>query len=291
MRNLMMLISTLCVSSAVMGVETVRELSWREAKAKGELQGGELLSLNADASSDQVVVENTSDQPRTIHVWSTQNPGVTKPTYAIIGHVSCKDVQGAAYLEMMNHFSDSGPFFSRTLGKSDPSRPLTGTASSREFVLPFHVNDGSNRCPTRLDFSVHFPGRGIITIGPIRLVQYEAGENPIHSSNWWTDQTAGLLGGIGGSIIGCLGGLIGVLCSLGRGRVLALGLLRFMFVIGISSGAAGIVALARTQPYEVYYPLLLSGLLCSILPLFLYKLIQRRFQAIELQRLHAADAT
>jgi MFS family permease len=99
-----------------------------------------------------------------------------------------------------------------------------------------------------------------------------------------------LVGGVGGSVIGCLGGLIGTLASLGRARRLAIGLNGLIVVIGVGSLIAGVVALATGQPYAVHYPLLLGGLLCTILPLGLTKTLCRRYEEAELRKMNALDA-
>jgi hypothetical protein len=60
--------------------------------------------------------------------------------------------------------------------------------------------------------------------------------------------------------------------------------------LGGLSAAAGLVALGLKQPYEVWFPLLLLGvLLLAIVPVRL-KQFQRHYHELELRRMTALDA-
>ncbi len=110
---------------------------------------------------------------------------------------------------------------------------------------------------------------------------------------WWTDQQAGLIGGIGGSVLGILGGIFGSLAGIcapqGKFRGLVFGLAYFMIASGITLLLTGIVALAMGQPYGVYYPLLLIGLLASGLMGGLLPVIRKRYQEADNRRLDAEE--
>jgi hypothetical protein len=58
---------------------------------------------------------------------------------------------------------------------------------------------------------------------------------------------------------------------------------------GTLAFAAGVVALSRSQPYTVYYPLLLIGFLATAIPLGVRPSIRRRYEEIELRRMRAHD--
>jgi hypothetical protein len=53
--------------------------------------------------------------------------------------------------------------------------------------------------------------------------------------------------------------------------------------------AVGLVALALGQPYAVWYPLLLMGVLDPVLAFSLLPSARRRFEEIELRRMRALD--
>jgi hypothetical protein len=114
--------------------------------------------------------------------------------------------------------------------------------------------------------------------------------SPISDNAWWSDQDAGWFGGIGGSVIGILGGAIGALTGFGKARRLAYFFLGLMFLLGLGCLILLPIALLRSQPYAVWYPLLMLGLGPTVLPVALFFVIRKRFREIELQKITALDA-
>lgn len=112
------------------------------------------------------------------------------------------------------------------------------------------------------------------------------GESP---QAWWSGPSAGLWGGIGGSVIGLMGAAIGTLSSNRKTRTLVPGMMKGGFALGVFLLLVGGLAVMQSQPYEVYYPLLLSGLLCSVLFGTLLPVIQNRIRADELRQMDATD--
>ena len=106
---------------------------------------------------------------------------------------------------------------------------------------------------------------------------------------WWDAQAAGWIGGIGGAALGVCGGVIGILCGLGRGRTVVLAMVWILLAVGALALAAGIIAAVTGQPYAVYYPLLLDGSLVTIIVGANYRTVRRRYEQIELRRMQAAD--
>jgi hypothetical protein len=80
---------------------------------------------------------------------------------------------------------------------------------------------------------------------------------------WWTNQQAGLLGAIGGSVIGIVGGVFGTIAGTcvprGKAKPFLYGFMALMLVVGAVGLVMGLAALAIHQPYAVWYPLLLAG--------------------------------
>lgn len=92
--------------------------------------------------------------------------------------------------------------------------------------------------------------------------------------------TLGILGGILGTSIGILGG---VFLPRGKGIGVLKGALIGMTVLGLLLLAAGLYALAVGQPFGIWYVLVLSGVIFSIVAGgnlvglgFLIRLIERR---------------
>jgi hypothetical protein len=268
--------------------EVQREVSWVGVPRAGGALEGEVRPAGPSAAFEHLVVSNPASQPRTVKLLTIDAPGVTRSRYAIAGEVRYEGVEGTAYLEMWSAIAGQGSFFTRTLASSGPMKSLTGSAAWRPFILPF---DATGAPPPRsLEVNLVLPGRGTVALGPLRLLQFAEGENPLASAGaWWGPRAAGLGGGVTGSLIGCLGALVGLLAQRGQGRALALGLLKGMLALGVAGTALGAVALARAQPYEVVYPLLLEGVLCGVLGATLLPRLRRRYEELELRKMRALD--
>lgn len=106
---------------------------------------------------------------------------------------------------------------------------------------------------------------------------------------WWSDRTAGWVGGSVGSVVGIMGGVIGTLCGFGKARKLVMFLFTIMIVFGVASLVLGVVAVIMSQPYAVYYPPLLIGLICTGVMGGLYRTAKRSYQQRELRRMQAMD--
>lgn len=110
-----------------------------------------------------------------------------------------------------------------------------------------------------------------------------------YENAWWTDRSAGMIGGISGSVVGLVGALIGIFAGIGKCRRFVLSLMILMIVLGVICLVFGFVALFLKQPYAVYYPLLLFGFIDTLLPACLYPVARRGYEAIELRKMTAQD--
>jgi len=265
--SLLVLVPALCSAE-----ETLRTFSWKE---RGE--------------KDDYVVVSSDGAPRTTTILTVRDPGVRRARYAIEGQVRYEGVEGVGYLEMWNVLP-RGRFFSRTLDGAGPLRGLHGSSGWRPFVLPFS-NDPGGPPPRELIVNVVLTGRGTVAVGPLRLVEFRDDEDPLAAPGaWWGGRTGGLVGGLTGGVIGCLGALVGVLAGLGRARSVVMGLLGVMLAVGAVALTLGVLALLRSQPYEVFYPLLIVGIVCSTVPLLSLRTLRQRYEELELRRMRALDA-
>ena len=114
-------------------------------------------------------------------------------------------------------------------------------------------------------------------------------DNPC-SNPWWTDQAGGWIGGIGGSLCGLLGGLIGTLAGMGKARRFVLALTTALVVLGAVALVVGVIAWLLGQPYGVYYPLLLGGIILTAVCGGNLPGLRRRYEQIELRKMEAMDA-
>ena len=213
--------------------EVLRTVTWGELSRNGEIRSGDVLAPGEESPFEQLKIENRTGRGATFPVWVLESPGITLSRYAIRGKVSYQGVEGEGYLEMWNVFPDGGEYFSRTVEASGPLKSLAGQSDWRPFALPFFITEGTDR-PERLVVNIVLPGDGVVTLGPLQLVQYASNESPLaQEGQWWGDRSAGLVGGILGSLLGCLGGLSGWLGSKGWARSFVVGALTALMIFGI----------------------------------------------------------
>ncbi len=110
-------------------------------------------------------------------------------------------------------------------------------------------------------------------------------------NDWWTNQDAALIGAIGGSAIGILGGLfgsiVGVCAPKGIARGPVLGGQLAMAVLGVVLLIAGIVAVVQQQSAHVWLPLMLGGGLLAGIMGGLYPVVRMRYTQAEARRMDA----
>ena len=215
---------------------------------------------------------------------------VTKSTYAVRGQVAYDTVVGEGYLELWSHFSGGEQYYTRSLAGGGPLQSLKGTSDWRRFVLPFTMSH-PGRTPERLDVNIVLPDGGTVYLDSLELVEFEADENPLTAAgSWWSARTGGLIGGILGAVLGLWGAAVGVLGGRLRARRLVLSLLLCMIGIGLILAITGLAAVVSGQPYAVYYPLLLCGLLGAGLAAGMLPLLKKRYAEAELRRMKAMDS-
>jgi hypothetical protein len=267
----------------------VQELSWTSLQQSGGIAGATVLPADASGPFHRLRVEGPPGQAVRVMVLTIDRPAISRARYALSGQVRYEDVRTAGHLEMWNHFPNGGRYFSKTLAKTGPMRPLAGTSGWRPFVLPF-FNDEHAPPPTRLTLTVVLPAGGRVDLGPLRLVQYGPAEDPlVLSGDWWGDRTGGLVGGVAGGVVGILGSLLGWLGGTGRARRFVLGTTVTLIAAGIMTLGVGAVALTRGQPYAVYFPLLLVGGISAVVFASVFPGLRKRYEAQELRRMRALD--
>ena len=227
-----------------------------------------------------------SEGGATFPLTTIEAAGVGGEGYAVVGDVRYEGVVEPAYLEMWSVFPDGGRYFSRTRGSEGPMATIVGDSDWRAFELPFFL-EGATSTPSHLEVNAVLPSSGRVWIGTLRLV---ALEDVASSGAWWTDRTAGLVGGIGGSLVGILGGLIGSLASRGKARRFVLGAMVSLVVLGAALLAAGAIALVASQPYGVTGALLLGGVLLVVVVGSMIRTVRRTYAQVELRKMRALDA-
>ncbi len=264
--------------------DATRDFTWDALQKAGRISGGRVLAPDRESPFHRLKVESSG--PSSVTVLTIDHPEVTGPRYALTGRVRYEGVEGTGYLELWNYFPNGGQFFSRTLGDAGPMMRLQGTSAWRSFTLPFDATDAPP--PMRLVVNVVFQGRGTVYLGPLQLVD-APGLDVRAGAPGTPDDRAGLVGGLAGAAVGCVGALIGVLTSLGRARRFVITAAGALVVFGAIAFVGGVAALSWSQPYSVYYPLLLVGFLSAVVPLGVLPVIRRRYQELELRTMRAHD--
>jgi hypothetical protein len=283
-----MMVSTTMMSQPAQAGELLRSVSFPAALEIGVLRTGEVIAdgtLRVTADPDQLFRL----------LFEMDDPGISTPVYALKGMIRYENVEGQGYLQMDNHFGERGVFFTKSLAQGGPLRALSGSSDWRVFVLPFYAqgSDQSKEAvltPEKLTLSLYLPGSGTVFLREVALHQYAVGEDPLQGDGQWLGSRAAILfGAIGGSLVGLWGAIVGVLASRGKARRFVLGSANVLIVAGILSLGAGLAALAAGQPYEVYYPLLLIGILLVFVVGSLRRALPRRYEALELKKMQAQD--
>ncbi|MFO1096053.1 MAG: hypothetical protein U0992_22520 [Planctomycetaceae bacterium] len=299
-------------------------IDWKARGSDGLIKNGEAIELTDQrpfTAAHAVKVVSPAKPGETvisspvIRLATIEDPPITMQTFALNGWVRHKGVAETGSLEMWVIFADGAHYFSRTLADAGPMQSIKGDADWREISLPFQLSpDPKAPKPNKLIVNLFLPGAGEVTLSDLTLTDGakivaaatpNTGENvrgdgavekaasvtaAIGPKAWWSDRSAGLVGGIGGSLIGLLGAIVGVLAGMGIGRPLVITILAAVVAIACVLVPAGIVALAIGQPYAVYYPLLFGGGMCGMFGTIGFAVLRQRYAAVEMRRMQALDA-
>ncbi|MFO8071292.1 MAG: hypothetical protein R6V85_05385 [Polyangia bacterium] len=261
--------------------EVVARIDWDESAPEESCPAARMIAGEGEAAERVLAVESEGPDGVECTLLEIQEPGISKTTYALVGRVRSEKVEGGGYLEMLSHFSGRGPFFSRGVEGGGPARHLEGSQQWRTFVLPFHIVERPETDrPEKIELGVELPGRGRVLLGPVRLVEYPPGTDPIVAEGgaWFPGWLGGALGGILGGLLGIAGAIAGLLAARGRGRRFVVGTFAAAIALGLALAAVGIAAWILDQPWGVYYPLMLSGGIIAVVSAGVLPGVKRRFK-------------
>jgi len=278
MREALCLMAVIVGGGLARGEKLLDRKNW--ATAVSLPAPAEILEAGAAAPFPCLKITGAAGRETKAAVAAFDSPGITALDYAVRGRIRGEGVEGAAYLEMWSHFAGGQQYFTRTLASYGPLKAISGNAAWRSFVLPFHLRQDSPK-PERLVVNVIMPGAGTVYLGPMTLVEFAPGEDPLRDPTaWWDSIAGGLIGGLAGVILGLWGAVTGILAAKDKGKEFVRSSFPVVLAAGLLSLAAGAVALLRKQPYEVYYPLLLSGGLAAVLAAVLGRIVRRRCRTL-----------
>lgn len=291
-KNVILIALTLSFLAPLPAAETVRRFMPSELRTGMTGAGAEFVPARTLPGTpfDCVKIANPSGQPLQTPVLTVEKPPLTQRVYAISGLIRYQGVEGRGFLEMWSHFA-GGKYFSRTLAETGPMSYFSGDTEWRPIVVPFFSGAGSG-APEKIVLNLVLPARGTVFLGELDLRQYKPTENPlavVWPGAWWGDTTGGWIGGLAGLLFGLAGAVTGWLTARGRARRTVMVLLYGMLSVGLIGLLLGGLAIAKSQPYAVYYPLGLVGFLLTVIPLAIIRPVKKRYQALELQRMASMD--
>jgi len=288
MKTLFLVLSLSLLSCSLQAEELVRTVSFSDAIEDGALRAGEVI----DEDTLTVVAAPGKQFQLLIEI---ADPGISSPVYALKGMIRYENVEGDGFLQLDNHFGARGTYFTKSLAPTGPLRKISGSSDWRPFLLPFYANTGdqadrTSLLPEKLTLGVYLPGSGTVSIRGVSLYQYASDEDPLQSTGQWiSNRNANLFGAIGGCFVGLWGAVIGVVSSRGRAKRFVLGSANALLLIGAASLAIGVAAIAAAQPYAVYYPLLLIGIILVAVIGKLRGTLSARYEELELKRMQSMD--
>ncbi len=271
--------------------KTLRVFDWKDSKLQPELSGSEIFSTNGVSV---LKIENTNNVPLEVALLRITNSSLISRADSISCEMKYENVSGAGpwgnqnRLQLVCDMPPPVPVATRAL--TEVGSAILGTANWDFYDFPVDRNVPGNMAlssdPIQMDLKLTLLGEGTVYLRPIKLWGLKSS-----GGWWWSEQQGGLIGGIGGSVIGCLGGLLGWLASKGKGRNFVLGTMKLLIVAGVLLTLAGLIAALLKQPYFVWYALLLPGvILVLVLSLNMHS-IRRRYDELEIRRMTSMDAT
>ncbi len=101
-----------------------------------------------------------------------------------------------------------------------------------------------------------------------------------------------LYGGVGGGLLGGLGGILGAvagtLAPKGKGRSFILGAFTLLTLVGVCHLGVGLYALFVGQPYGIWFPLVLIGMILTVVIGTLRPVVRKRYEEVEARKMEAA---
>lgn len=262
----------------------LHDYDWKEL-ARQQTLPGELISMDGGSV---LKIESTNDSPQDFLVMKISDPAIIEKAYFLVCTMKYENFDSQiGRRDSFMHLLCSVP----PAALAGDGRTIThlaengsGIAGTRDWK-PFQfavVRDALEGLPTKLELHLVLQSRGTIYIRPIRIYGV--------TGSWWSPQQIGLIGGIGGSVIGCFGALLGLLASKGTARTFVLATMKIFIALGILLTIAGFVAVVSSQPYAVWYALLLPGVILTLVFSLTLPSIQRRYDELEIRRMTSVDA-
>lgn len=293
------LLTSVFVSGMVFAKEEITsgelmKIDWQEMQQQGYLKGNEIVPDEGEHQHPLKIVsplkEVGNGMPALAPILEFPAPKIQNQVFMLTGWVRYENVRGTGFLEMWSLFPDGSHYFTRTLSGAGPMGLFTGTSEWRPIQLPFQMAPGPDAArPNKLIVNAAFQGPGTIWLSGLKVVESDGRFVSSQGNAWWDRRLSGWIGAIGGTILGLFGSLIGLFSrresKIRYVKPMAIGFIAIGGVLLIW----GLIGVAAFQPWGVYYPLLLLGVIgivCGTAILFQYRGLAAEF---ELRRMRAMD--
>ena len=185
---------------------------------------------------------------------------------------------GTIFPAMWVTFPDGNSFYSRGMNQAQ-----SGISGWQRLRIPFLLKKGQR--PASVVMGAGMSGTGEVWIDHARLMRQEGGLAAPWNAGAWIGAAGGLFGGLAG----LWGAAAGVLASRGRGRKFILYSGATILLLGAASLAGGVWAWMAGSPWDLYYPLLLCGVIILAVCGPLIPVLLRRHAQAEAQRMKALE--
>jgi hypothetical protein len=261
----------------------LRDYDWKDL-ARQQTLPGEVISMDGGSVLKIEDTNHTNYLLRDFLVMKISDPAIIKKAYFLVCTMKYENVFGHAnsYLNLSCYVAPAalGGDERNISGFAENNSVFYGTANWKSYRFAV-VRDALEGLPTQLELHLVMNGPGTVYLRPIRLYGV--------TGSWWSPQQIALIGGIGGSVIGCFGALLGCLAGMGKARTFVLTTMKIFIALGILLTIAGFVAVVSNQPYAVWYALLLPGVILTLVFSLTLPSIQRRYDELEIRRMTSVD--
>ena len=266
-------VAVMLVASPAGAQEQVAEVDWSTTTPlSGEVEDGRVVIDAGGAGVYPVTV--------------LESPPLSGGDIVLSVEVAFAGFADPGFLELWAVYDDGSRFFSRSLDANGVG--VLRSSGDDTVGLAFGL---AGTVPSSLELNAVMPAGGRIEIGAVTLQEFGAVPALVgdDTSAWWSVGTASIVFGVAGALVGVLGALVGSLASRGAARGFVVPTMRVAAFVGIGLAGAGLVALAIGQPYEVWFPLLLLGVIMTFVFGGMSRTVEARYEARELQRMRAFD--
>jgi hypothetical protein len=254
----------------------LRVYDWKDLAQQNQLSGGEVISMDEIPT---LKIENTNNTPLEVSLLTITNSSLIKKIYYVSCETKYENVEAPYRFDANSPIGGSLKLFCRPvyeLTKPGPIIHILGTSNWTNCTLTVEQS------ATQIVLKLILPqGNGIVYLRPIKLLGVVG--------SWWSENEAPWVGGIGGPVIGCFGGLLGWLSGKGKARRLVLAIWKFWIMAGILFLIAAVIALVTGQPFYVSMPLLIFGIVPITVFGILWPTAKKRYDDFEIRRMTSVD--